>query len=210
MNQPKHQAQAFEIERLLKSAGISLDELADAAGVNRVTMKRLARGYQKAGAHTMKSIRQAATIPVYASRGLKESGGRYGPPSRRLRYIPVVSWAKAGEATDYDDLPSDWMKRLACDTSDPNAFGVDIVGDSMEPNYREGETVILAPGREARNGNLVVANVKRHGVLLKVFHIKGQSITLTSFNAAYPPQQFSTRDFHWIYPVETVIKRVLH
>lgn len=210
MRTPKFAAQSAELEELLKRTGISLDELSKRTGLNPRTLANAASGTQKLSEMRMKLIRNAGTVPVYKHEQVKDDGIPSGKPIQRLRYVPVISWTRAGEATSFEEISSDSIKRVATDTKDPSAFGVDIVGDSMEPNYREGETVILVPHVQARNGNLVVANLKVHGPVLKIFHLNGQIVTLTSFNPAYPKHEYTLRDFHWIYPVDTVVKKVLH
>jgi SOS-response transcriptional repressor LexA len=205
----KETPQSLEIQKLLRESGMTLVELSQKAAVNLATLKRVAAGHQQAGKHTMVSIRQAATIPVYSANAFKEGAAAHGAPISRLRQIPVVSWAQAGQAMAYDDLPSDWMRRIASDADDPFAFCVEIVGDSMEPIYREGQLAVLLPSHEVRNGDVVVANIKNKGAIMKLYHARGEKIELSSYNdKPYPPKFYSAADFHWIYPVDSVISKL--
>lgn len=211
MKKNKTSAQAREIEELLRRAGITPGELAEKADVNPATLMRILRGYQNAGEHTMHSIRRACAIPAHSEESAKtEAGLKKRSIINRLRYIHVVSWAQAGEACDYEDLPEEWMKRIPTDSDDNEAFGVEIKGDSMEPKYSEGETAILMPTKKARNGDLVVARLKNNGVVFKLFHLTNNKFHLTSYNTAYPPLILSEKDFHWIYPVHSVVRYVYH
>lgn len=208
MKEPKFLAQADEIKHLVRGFNGTAQELAERAGVKWTTFRRLAGGYQKAGEHTMRSIRQAASSPVLSP--FKEASAAYMPNMKsRLRYIPVVSWAKAGAAIAYEDLTDEWMRRVPADSTDPRAFGVDIVGDSMEPNFREGETAILLPSQQPQNGDLVVANLKERGPVFKLFHmLGGDRFKLTSYNPVYPAFEITEADVHWIYAVDSVIRNV--
>ena len=65
------------------------------------------------------------------------------------RLVPVINKVAAGYPSDFNDL--DYPVGIAddyvrCpDLHDPNAFAVRVVGDSMEPKFREGDIVIFSP-----------------------------------------------------------------
>ena len=71
--------------------------------------------------------------------------------------IPVINSVSAGYPIDFDDLgypvgfADDYVRCL--DLHDPNAFGVRVVGDSMEPKFQEGEIVIFSPAIEVNSGD---------------------------------------------------------
>jgi len=73
------------------------------------------------------------------------------------RLVPVINKVAAGYPTDFDDL--DYPAGVAddyvrCpDLHDPNAFAVRVVGDSMEPRFREGDIVVFSPAAEVQNGD---------------------------------------------------------
>src|SRR5271156_2091357 len=41
-----------------------------------------------------------------------------------LRNLPVLSWAQAGQATDFGEIPRDWDEVVPSDVTDERAFGV--------------------------------------------------------------------------------------
>ncbi len=73
------------------------------------------------------------------------------------RLVPVINKVAAGYPSDFNDL--DYPVGIAddyvrCpDLHDPNAFAVRVVGDSMEPKFREGDIVVFSPAAEVRNGD---------------------------------------------------------
>jgi phage repressor protein C with HTH and peptisase S24 domain len=209
MKLPKYPQQAREMEEILKRTGFTLEELARKTGIHPRTLANTAGGHTKLSDFKMNIIREVGSVPLLGSDSLKNTGVDYGDPIRRLRLIPVVSSAQAGTATVYEDLPSQWMKRIPSDSSDPQAFGIEIEGDSMEPEYRHGQIAIVIPNSEWNSGDLVVANIKKDGVVLKLIHRqKGSAVRLTSYNPAYPSNDYSEKDFHWIYVVDHVLKPV--
>jgi SOS-response transcriptional repressor LexA len=117
--------------------------------------------------------------------------------------IPVVSWAAAGKATDYQDLATQIDETVGSHVTDPNAFAVIIEGDSMEPEVKAGDRVVVAPNLEARNGDIVLAKLNKGGVLLKRFKRtgpSGQTIRLESDNRDYPAAEFAVEEFAFVYP----------
>jgi SOS-response transcriptional repressor LexA len=127
-----------------------------------------------------------------------------------LRNLPILSWAQAGQATDFEQIPAEWDDTVASDVPDPQAFGVRLRGDSMEPKFSDGDIAILLPSTPAKNGDVVVANIKEQGALCKLMHVQLDKhlITLTSYNPAYPPMQYHRDAFHWMFTVATVVKNL--
>ena len=127
-----------------------------------------------------------------------------------LRNLPVLSWAQAGEVTNFSEIPRDWDEVVPSDASDERAFGVRLRGDSMEPKFSDGDIAILLPGVAATNGEIVVANLKDEGVLCKIMHVQldRNLIQLSSYNPAYPSLERHRDHFHWIFPVMSVIKQL--
>ena len=73
------------------------------------------------------------------------------------RLVPVINKVAAGYPSDFNDL--DYPVGIAddyvrCpDLHDPNAFAVRVVGDSMEPKFRQGDIVVFSPAAEVHNGD---------------------------------------------------------
>jgi repressor LexA len=127
-----------------------------------------------------------------------------------LRNLPVLSWAQAGQATDYGEIPADWDEVVPSDVSDERAFGVRLRGDSMEPRFSDGDIAILLPSIPATNGDIVVANLKNEGVLCKIMHVQLDKnlIKLSSYNPAYPSMERHRDQFNWMFPVSSIVKQL--
>ena len=127
-----------------------------------------------------------------------------------LRNLPVLSWTQAGQTLDFTEIPREWDEVVPSDVSDERAFGVRLRGDSMEPKFSDGDIAILLPGTAPTNGEIVVANLRNQGVLCKIMHVQLDKnlVKLSSYNPAYPPMEYSRDEFHWIFPVATIIKQL--
>jgi phage repressor protein C with HTH and peptisase S24 domain len=144
-----------------------------------------------------------------ASRATSHSGNVEGR-APRLRTIPILSWAQAGEATAFEQIPSDWDEFVPSDVADERAFGVRLRGDSMEPKFSDGDIAILLPSTAPTNGEIVVANIRNQGALCKIMHVQldKKLVKLSSYNPAYPPTEYHRDEFNWIYPVAAIIKQL--
>ena len=145
---------------------------------------------------------------IEKSSSLKVNGN--ASPAYGLRNLPVLSWAQAGQATEFEGIPRDWEEVVPSDVADENAFAVRLRGDSMEPRYSDGDIAVLLPGIAATNGETVVANLRNQGLLCKIMHVQLDKnlIKLSSYNPAYPPTEYHRDEFHWIFPVATIIKQL--
>src|SRR5271155_237588 len=132
----------------------------------------------------------------------------HGAVAYGFRNLPVLSWAQAGRAIDFSEIPRDWDEVVPSDVSDERAFGVRLRGDSMEPKFSDGDIAIMLPGAAPTNGEVVMANVRNQGVVCKIMHVQLDKnlVKFSSYNPAYPPTEYHRGEFHWIYPVATVIK----
>jgi SOS-response transcriptional repressor LexA len=127
------------------------------------------------------------------------------------RRVPIVSWATAGEAKDYQDLATQIDEYVETNSRDPNAFAVIIEGDSMENKFFAGDRVVFAPNLEPRNGDAVLAKLNDGRVFFKWFHRtghEGMKIKLSSENPNYGPMEYTREDLQFIYPAWEV-KRML-
>ena len=76
----------------------------------------------------------------------------------RLRAIPIINKVAAGYPQDFTDLEypvgiADEYISVPAEMSDPNAFAVRVVGDSMEPKYHEGDVVVFMPSAPVESGD---------------------------------------------------------
>ena len=183
-------------------------ELADILGV---TPEWLLQGNEP----KLNAKSQASQEQIVRSLLLPKGGGRKANPASVVTpdvfWIPLISWAQAGMATAFEEIPEHWQEKIPATVSDKSAFAIQLRGDSMEPKYSDGDIAVVLPHASSRNGDLVVANIKEEGFAFKVMTLIGgdiRHIRLTSYNQVYPPMDFQREQFHWIYPVHSVNKLV--
>lgn len=190
----------------------SQGEFADFLGIPQATYARYELGQRLPRASILAKIaaKTEYTAAALVSPDLGEGTGVARPGAPRIsKKIPVISWAKAGESgfSPMDDLADFQDRMLDTPSKDPNAFAVEITGDSMEPRFLEGDLVVLEPNRLPQTGDYVVARIAAPSgerVVFKRFRRTGEQgevIVLESVNPAYKPITLDAEAVVWAYPM---------
>jgi repressor LexA len=109
------------------------------------------------------------------------------------RMVPIINKVAAGYPADFNDL--DYPAGIAddyvrCpDLHDTNAFAVRVIGDSMEPKFREGDIVVFSPAAEVHTGDdCFIRFATPHETTFKrVFFEPNDKVRLQPRNDKYPP-----------------------
>ncbi len=187
----KREHSAIELARLLSasaSKGGSLDELYKSG-----ELSRLISAISSDGA----TDEDSARVPCE-----QQGGGASTVSSVSLvplpREIPLINRVAAGYPVEFTDLGypagvADEYVRSP-DIDDPDAFAARVVGDSMEPEYHEGDIVVFSPIRDIRDGmDCFVRLEPDHESTFKrvYFHTDEEGceqIRIQPINNAYPPR----------------------
>lgn len=136
-------------------------------------------------------------------------------PLRSFRGIPVINNVAAGYPTEFTDLDYPAAiadEYIACpDVTDPDAFAARVVGDSMEPDYREGDIVVFAPQLPTPSGADCFVRFERdsHTTFKRIYiEDDGRSIRLQPLNNAYPPQVVDREAVSGLYAAAYVMRPV--
>ncbi len=128
--------------------------------------------------------------------------GRKGQAPKR-RQIPLIGLAQAGKGGFFDDsgfpVGASWDEIDAPGVVDPNAYALEIAGDSMLPVYREGDIVIVSPSTSVRKGDRVIAKTRDGQVMAKILHRQtSRTVELASFNPAHESKTYEMKEIDWI------------
>ena len=121
------------------------------------------------------------------------------------RLVPVINKVSAGYPTDFNDL--DYPVGIAddyirCpDLHDPNSFAVRVVGDSMEPKFREGDIVIFSPSAEVHNGDdcFVRFTMPHETTFKRAFFESDNKVRLQPRNEKYSPTIVEGKRINGLY-----------
>jgi phage repressor protein C with HTH and peptisase S24 domain len=125
------------------------------------------------------------------------------PPSRR---IPLIGFAQAGSDGYFDDggypVGVGWDEVSLPEIADPNAYALEISGESMEPVFRDGDIVIVSPAAPIRRGDRVVVRTQKGEVMAKQLQRRSaRRVELLSLNPAHPSFSFELTEVAWIHRI---------
>jgi SOS-response transcriptional repressor LexA len=73
------------------------------------------------------------------------------------KHIPVISWTQAGHWREVAEPTADYDEYVETDSN--GGFALRVRGDSMEPEFHEGDIIIVNPAlKQEHNDYLVVSN----------------------------------------------------
>lgn len=128
--------------------------------------------------------------------------GRKGAPAK-LRVLPILGFAKAGKGGFFDDsgfpAGNGWDEVEVPGVTDNAAYALEITGDSMQPVYREGDTIVVSPAATVRKGDRVVVRTTDGQVMAKIMHRQtAKSIELASFNPDHANKVLDMKNVDWV------------
>ena len=122
------------------------------------------------------------------------------------RRIPLIGLAQAGSDGFFGDggypVGGGWDEVTLPEIGDPNAYALEISGDSMEPVFRDGDMVIVSPAAPIRRGDRVVVRTVRGEVMAKqLARRSARRIELRSLNPVHPDLSFDLGDVAWMHRI---------
>lgn len=169
--------------------GLTQPEAAKLFGVSKGTVSMWENGLTKPkGENLMRLSEVLGLSPLHlVDGGVQESNDGYG--EIKTKKIPLIAWIAAGSWCDSPDNhhPGDAEEWLDCPFPfSDSAFCLAVVGDSMYPEYREGEYILVDPGIEAAHGDDVVAREPDGKHTFKRLQITPEGTYLLALNPDHP------------------------
>lgn len=131
--------------------------------------------------------------------------------------VPLINKVAAGYPTEFTDLG--YPARVADEyvgvpeVTDPDAFAARVVGDSMLPDYREGDIVVFSPERTAVDADDCFARLEPDDetTFKRVYfeiHEGREHIRLQPLNPAYPARTLPREQIAGLYVAVSVIRPI--
>ena len=211
----KHEDVWRALDTLAAENGLSASGLAKRAGLDATTFnpskrrmpdgrnrwpstESLAKVLDATGASL-----EAFTALVTGARALSSAGSAARTVARR---VPLIGLAQAGGDGYFDDggypVGGGWDEVSLPEIADPNAYALEISGDSMEPVYRDGDLVIVSPVAPIRRGDRVVVRTTGGEVMAKqLARRSARRVELRSLNPEHPDYSFDLTEVNWIHRI---------
>lgn len=166
----------------MKQSGHTTQMLADALGISYQAAKKAVDGKTKA--FTASNNQKAANLLGVSAEWLAigEKGqfvldkSNVSPAQIGTKHIPLLSYVSAGAWTGAIDAfqPNDAHDWLVTDLElSEGAFALEIKGDSMQPDFKPGDRVIIDPGISPQPGDFVVAKNGEEEATFKKYRPRG-------------------------------------
>ena len=192
------------IDRLAREYGYSASGLARRAGLDPTTFNKSKR-VTREGKLRWPSTESVAKVLTATGASLSEFVSYVSDSEGAgvYRNIPLIGLAQAGGAGYFDDAGyptgGSWDEIPFPGLGDPHAFALEISGDSMEPVFRDGDTVIVSPQANIRRGDRVVVKTKDGEVMAKLLlRQSAKKIELQSLNRQHEDRSLNVDDVEWV------------
>jgi phage repressor protein C with HTH and peptisase S24 domain len=191
------------IDALAARNGLSTSGLAKRAGLDATTFNKSKR-LSSAGhmrwptTESLSRILEATRTPFHEFVLLVN-----GKAERPAESIPLLNFARAADSGLFDDggtpIGGSWEQIAFPKVNDPSAFALEISGDGLLPLYRDGDTIIVSPGSQARRGDRVVVRTKAGDVMARVLiRQTARTIELNGFRPDLAPLSIGVGDVAWV------------
>ena len=195
------------IDALAQRHSLSVSGLAKRAGLDPTTFNKSKR-YAVDGRARWPSTESLAKIMEATGASLDEfttlvHGKAANASGTVMRSIPLLGFAQAGAGGFFDDggfpVGQGWdVVEFPIGPGDA-VYALEVSGDSMLPLYRDGDTIIVAPGAAIRRGDRVVVRTKDGEVMAKILSRQTpRTIELQSMNPEHANRTFDATHVDWV------------
>lgn len=195
------------IDTLAKNYGMSPSGLARKSGLDPTTFNKSKR-ITREGKARWPSTESVSKVLRATGASLDEFVGFISGDgvSRVVQRVPVIGYAQAGAEGFFDDAGyptgNGWDEVEFPDVGDPNAYALEIAGDSMQPVYRDGDVVIVSPAGDVRRGDRVVVKTVQGEVMAKeLVRQSAIKLELTSINQAHGDRTLAAEDVVFMHRI---------
>lgn len=149
-----------------EAVGLTQEKLARQCGVSRAAVAQWEAGVTRPGLDNL--VRAAKALDVWLSwltagdQSLPDGPSPF--PAAARRRVPVIDYVRAGlwDAVADPYAPGGGMDDIATDLDlSPKAFALVVRGESMDPEFRDGDKIIIDPEVAPQPGDFVVAKLER-------------------------------------------------
>jgi len=202
---PLSHAQLWKaIDSLARHEGLSVSALAKRAGLDATSFNPSKRfGPGEPPRPRWPSTESLTRILTATGLSLGEFAALARDGVERAAAIPLLGMAQAGKDGYFDDagLPvGDGWEQTDLPRPKDSLLSLRIVGDSMDPLYREGDRIIVdREATEVRKGDRVVVRTTGGETLAKeIGALTAQVVTLASVNPAYGARTLARNEIVWM------------
>ena len=199
------------LDTLAAENGLSASGLAKRAGLDATTFnpskRRMPDGRLRwPSTESISKVLAAVSATLEQFTALVTGSSRPMSSARLPHRIPLLGLAQAGGDGFFDDagfpVGGSWDEVSVPEIGDPNAYALEISGDSMDPVFRDGDMVVVSPLAPLRRGDRLVAKTWAGEVMAKQLTRKSaKRVELKSLNPAHRDRSFDLTEIAWLHRI---------
>jgi len=148
---------------------------------------------------------------------VERSAGNIDLPRPLTKRIPIINKVAAGYPSHFTDLdyPAQFADEYLASpggVADADSFAARVVGDSMEPVYHEGDTIIFSPDAPTPSGSDCFVRLEPdHDTTFKRVFFEGEDemmIRLHPLNSAYQERVVHREEVAGLYAAVCVMRMI--
>ena len=192
------------IRRLIELKNAPQKELAIFVGVSQPTVSEWIHGKKDPSGERLDKVAEFFGVDWRVVKCLAPIPSAGSNPSSNALRVPVLGTIPAGvpleaieDILDWEEVPAEWSRGNA------EFFALEIHGDSMVPEYLDGDIVIFKRQADCSNGDDCAVMVNSDDATFKRVRLLPDGMMLKPLNSSYDPLFFSTREINTL-PVHIV------
>ena len=196
------------LKSLRENKGLSTREVYELAKVSNSYLSLVENGHRRASAVVLKKLAPVygvdyldlyvkagyADLAEYEKSEMLKKIGAIPLSDIETVKIPILGTVKAG----YDYLAQeniiDYIAFKIDGSDKENYYALNVVGDSMEPLFDDGDTVIVHKQDDFENGENCVVLINGNEATIKKVYKGNTGIELKAINPYYPPKIFTEEE----------------
>ena len=181
------------IKELRKKYGYTLAKLSAKTHIATNTLNQYELGKREPSLDTLCTLADVLGVSVDYLIGNDKNNTN----KNKAIKIPVYGYIPAGIPTemidesyieDFEEINEDMLR------GGNEYFGLKVKGDSMSPEFRNGDTLIMKKQDDCDNGEFCAVSINHTECTFKKVIKKENGITLQPLNPSFEPLFFSTRE----------------
>lgn len=185
-----------KIRHIRKEKMLTMKQVGEYLGVSESTVSMYETGKRQPDNDTLIKLAKLFNVSIDCLLGIEENLKVVSTqPTSSSSLIPVLGEVPAGipiEAVEFIVDEIELPQSLASDSYE--YFGLLVSGDSMYPEYMDGDIIVVRKQSNADSGDDVVAYVNGYNATLKRLIKSDKGLTLRALNPAYESKFYSNKE----------------
>ncbi|MDX7949343.1 LexA family protein [Aeromonas caviae] len=153
-------------------------QLGDKIGANKASISQWENGVYTPDAKNLSALSKALSVSVFWLMDGKgdPTGQNIEMASPDIHRIPVITYVQAGvwtETSEIRECDGNWVYITTDLELGERAFAIELKGHSMEPEFVEGDLVLIDPDEHPHPGDFVVAKNGEEAATFKKYRPRG-------------------------------------